>query len=66
LRAAFGKFSKRYQYDFGFARRWGKTSLVRKVSQLAQSDRRKIVLIDAFACRSEDDFYRLFAVEIIK
>jgi len=47
-------------------RRWGKTSLVKKVSRLAQSDSLKIVLMDAFSCRSEEDFYRLFAVEIIK
>lgn len=47
-------------------RRWGKTSLVRKVSKLAVSDRLKVVNIDVFSCRTEEDFYRLFAVEIIK
>ena len=47
-------------------RRWGKTSLVRKVSKLAVSDRLKVVNIDVFSCRIEEDFYRLFAIEIIK
>jgi len=47
-------------------RRWGKTSLVWKVSKLAVSDRLKVVNIDVFSCRTEEDFYRLFAVEIIK
>lgn len=38
-------------------RRWGKTSLVQKVSSLAKSDRLKIVYIDIFSCRSDKDFY---------
>ena len=38
-------------------RRWGKTSLVQKVSRLAQSDNLKIVYIDIFSCRSDRDFY---------
>jgi AAA+ ATPase superfamily predicted ATPase len=47
-------------------RRWGKTSLVRKVSKLAMSNQLKLVNIDVFSCRTEEDFYRLFAVEVIK
>jgi len=47
-------------------RRWGKTSLVRQASRLAESGRLKIVNIDMFSCREEEDFYRLFAVGIIK
>ena len=47
-------------------RRWGKTSLVHKVSGLATANRLKVVNIDAFSCRTEEDFYKLFAVEIIK
>jgi hypothetical protein len=47
-------------------RRWGKTSLVLKASSLANSKELKIVNIDIFSCRSEEDFYQLFAVEIIK
>ena len=37
-------------------RRWGKTSLVQKVCQLAQSEDLRIVYLDIFACRS--DLYR--------
>lgn len=37
-------------------RRWGKTSLVRKVCRLAQSEELKIVYLDIFSCRSDDDF----------
>lgn len=47
-------------------RRWGKTSLVYKVSEKAQSSNIKVVNIDVFACRNEDDFYTLFATEVIK
>jgi len=47
-------------------RRWGKTSLVQKVSLLAQSSEIKVVNIDIFSCRNIDDFYQLFATEVIK
>mgnify|MGYP000160053589 FL=1 len=43
-------------------RRWGKTSLVRKVCRLAQSEELKIVYLDIFSCRSDDDFYAASAV----
>lgn len=42
-------------------RRWGKTSLVRKVCRLAQTDELKIVYLDIFSCRSDADFYDAFA-----
>ena len=49
-------------------RRWGKTSLVNKVSQQINSSEKqiKVVNIDAFMCRTEDDFYQHFSTEIIK
>ena len=47
-------------------RRWGKTSLVQKVSRLAQSDNLKIVYIDIFSCRSDRDFYDAFASAVLK
>ncbi len=47
-------------------RRWGKTSLVQKVSSLAKSDRLKIVYIDIFSCRSDKDFYDAFATAVLK
>ena len=34
-------------------RRWRKTSLVKKVAQLAQANERKIVYMDIFSCRTE-------------
>ena len=47
-------------------RRWGKTSLVQKVSALARVDNLKVVNIDIFSCRDVNDFYLLFATEVIK
>ena len=47
-------------------RRWGKTSLVRKVCGLAQSDQLKMVYLDVFSCRSDSDFYEAFASAILK
>ena len=47
-------------------RRWGKTSLVKKV--LSEIDRPDIkpVFIDIFQCKSEYDFYHIFATAVIK
>lgn len=47
-------------------RRWGKTSLVQKVSALARNNNLKVVNIDIFSCRNAEDFYMLFATEVIK
>jgi AAA+ ATPase superfamily predicted ATPase len=47
-------------------RRWGKTSLVRKACRLAQSDSLKVVYLDIFSCRSEEEFYDVFATAILK
>jgi len=47
-------------------RRWGKTSLVQKVSALARTKEIRVVNIDIFSCRNAEDFYQLFATEIIK
>lgn len=48
-------------------RRWGKTSLVNKVAEsMANEQSCKIVRMDAFAVRTAEDFYQLFATEIIK
>ncbi len=47
-------------------RRWGKTSLVKKVCSLAQSDKLKIVYLDIFSCRSDRDFYDAFAAAVLK
>ena len=47
-------------------RRWGKTSLVKKVCRLAQSDKLKVVYLDIFSCRSDKDFYDAFAASVLK
>ena len=48
-------------------RRWGKTSLVNRVSGFFSKDRERIIVrMDIFACRSEYDFYNVFSSEIIK
>lgn len=47
-------------------RRWGKTSLVKKViSEVSRPDIR-FVFIDIFDCKSEYDFYHSFANEVVK
>lgn len=47
-------------------RRWGKTSLVHKVSKDINSAKIKVINIDVFSCRNDEDFYSLFAIETIK
>jgi hypothetical protein len=47
-------------------RRWGKTSLVKKVCRLAESDSLKVVYLDAFSCRSDRDFCDAFASAVLK
>lgn len=48
-------------------RRWGKTSLVRKASATVNSGKEKVIVImDAFICRTEEDFLKVFSTEIIK
>lgn len=48
-------------------RRWGKTSLVNKVAEnMSVNKDCKLVRIDAFSVRTAEDFYQLFATEIIK
>ena len=47
-------------------RRWGKTSLVKKVINETDCSDSKFVFIDIFDCKSEYDFYHSFANEIVK
>ena len=48
-------------------RRWGKTSLVnRVVEQMTDVPHMCIVRMDIFSVRTPEDFYRMFATEIIK
>ena len=47
-------------------RRWGKTSLVKRVIDSNTRTDVKFVYLDVFACKSEYEFYHLFANEVIK
>ena len=47
-------------------RRMGKTSLVDKVCSLVESDDIRIAHIDAFGCRSENDFINAFATAVVR
>lgn len=47
-------------------RRMGKTSLVDKVCSLVESDSIRIAHIDAFGCRSENDFIDAFATAVVR
>lgn len=47
-------------------RRWGKTSLVKKVIAGNKRDDIRYVLVDMFYCKSEPAFYHLLANEVIR
>lgn len=47
-------------------RRMGKTLLVDKVCSLVESENIKIARIDAFGCRSENDFINAFATSVVR
>ena len=47
-------------------RRWGKTSLIKKVIRAMDSKDLKIVYLDIFSCRTPSEFYTRFAESIIK
>ena len=47
-------------------RRWGKTSLVKKVINEVKNPDIKFVFIDIFLCKTEYDFYKTFANEVVK
>jgi len=47
-------------------RRWGKTSLVLKIAKKIRNKKLVVVNMDIFYCRSREDFYRVFAKEIIR
>lgn len=47
-------------------RRWGKTSLVKKVIREIDRPDIKPIFIDIFQCKSEYDFYHVFASAVIK
>ncbi|MBO4905776.1 MAG: ATP-binding protein [Bacteroidaceae bacterium] len=46
-------------------RRWGKTSLVKKACRMVDAGRVMVVFMDMFACKSEYDFYNVFAAAVL-
>ena len=46
-------------------RRWGKTSLVKKVKELAENNALKIVYVDIQRCRSKEEFCNRFASAVL-
>lgn len=47
-------------------RRWGKSSLVKKVASLITQKNVRVVFIDLLGVRNEEEFYKEFAAETIK
>lgn len=47
-------------------RRWGKTSIVKRISKEINSDKLIVVYMDVFSCRDEYDFCNKFAVELFR
>ena len=47
-------------------RRWGKSSLVEKVSAQVNRAKTRIVLLDLFAVKNEEDFYKTLSTAVIK
>src|SRR4051812_17308574 len=47
-------------------RRWGKSSLVEKVASQVRSKSVKVIIIDLFGIRTEEEFYQSLANETIK
>ncbi len=47
-------------------RRWGKTSLVKRVAKDVANEQLKIVFVDIFYCRNEYDFYNTFAAAVLQ
>lgn len=47
-------------------RRWGKTSLVKKVMKMVGSKDLRMVYIDIFACKTPEEFFTRFAESVVK
>ena len=47
-------------------RRWGKSSLVKKVGSAIKSRTTKVIMLDLMGIRNEEEFYKVFAAETIK
>ncbi|MBA3674909.1 MAG: ATP-binding protein [Chitinophagaceae bacterium] len=47
-------------------RRWGKSSLVKKVGNALKNRNTKVIMLDLMGIRNEEEFYKVFAAETIK
>jgi hypothetical protein len=47
-------------------RRWGKSSLVRKVTEEIRSRSTRVIMLDLLSIRNEEEFYKVLAKETIK
>lgn len=47
-------------------RRWGKTSIVKRIIKDVQSPQLLVIYLDAFSCRDEYDFCNKFATEVLR
>jgi uncharacterized protein len=47
-------------------RRWGKSSLVKRAGELAESDSLKFIYMDAFSLRDPREFYTVLATSVIR
>lgn len=47
-------------------RRWGKSSLVKKVAAAIRTRERRVVMMDLMSIRNEEEFYRVLATETMK
>ncbi|HTB53028.1 MAG TPA: hypothetical protein VK718_09670 [Ferruginibacter sp.] len=47
-------------------RRWGKSSLVKKVAEEVQNRNTKVVMLDMMSIRNEEEFYSTLTTEVIK
>lgn len=46
-------------------RRWGKTSLVKRVAKLVDQESVLVVFLDMFPCKNENDFYNSFSAALL-
>jgi AAA+ ATPase superfamily predicted ATPase len=46
-------------------RRWGKSSLIKKVGETVKSKNIRVVYIDAFSLRTELDFYTVYTIAVL-
>ncbi len=61
-----GNFTNKINTILISPRRWGKSSLVHKVAAVTHSNKIKVIQLDLFSMRNEQEFYNILATEVIK